>query len=118
MSSIAAPVKPEEVILAACHAFGIAWQDFIANGRHPRVVNTREVAWWVCRRITTASFPEIAAASRRPSHATIVTAIKRIRKRVESGDPTTIDQVATLVSMVEPRRFEIPAAREEVSRGE
>jgi len=60
--------------------------EVLGRGRHPRVVLTRAMVTLLARRMTTASFPEIARTLGRPNHSTVITALRRIERQVEAGE--------------------------------
>jgi chromosomal replication initiator protein len=65
--------------------------DFLGSGRHKRVVLARSLTVLLARRLTTASFPEIARAMGRPNHSTIVTAHQRISGQLDADAAAPAD---------------------------
>jgi len=85
------PIRVDHIIATVCQALGIVGTDFAGRGRHPRVVLARAVVVVLARRLTTASFPEIARAMGRPNHSTVITAYQRLMKQIEAGEPCPLD---------------------------
>ncbi len=85
------PIRVDHIIATVCQALGIIGTDFAGRGRHPRVVLARAVVVVLARRLTTASFPEIARAMGRPNHSTVITAYQRLMRQIEAGEPCPLD---------------------------
>lgn len=71
---------PNEVITATCRSLRVDYLDLIGDGRMPGVVRARRAVVLLCRRYTTASFPEIAQAFHRRSHSIMVERERRAKK--------------------------------------
>lgn len=78
------PIPVETIADAVCRALRVAASEFVGSGRHKRVVLARSITALLARRLTTASFPEIARATGRPNHSTIVTAHQRLARQIEA----------------------------------
>jgi chromosomal replication initiator protein len=79
------PIPLSFIIPTACELCRMPIEDVLGRTRHARVVETRNLAVYAARLMTTASFPEIARALCRPNHSTFVTAHGRILRHIE-GD--------------------------------
>jgi len=77
------PIPVEAIADAVCKALRVGLTEFAGSGRHKRVVLARSITALLARRLTTASFPEIARATGRPNHSTIVTAHQRLARQIE-----------------------------------
>ena len=73
----------------------------LSGSRHHSVVLARALIAYLCRQMTTLSFPEIAAALGRKNHSTIITAAQRLQKQLTANLPVIL-----------------PASMEQVSLGE
>lgn len=80
------PVPPELVVAAICDELGIDRSTFVGRSRHARAVLARSMGAYLCRELTTMSYPEIARALGRPNHSTVITADKRVRSRLGAAD--------------------------------
>lgn len=84
------PVRAEAIVELVCRTLRVEMHELTGRGRHPRVVLARSAATWLCRALTTHSFPEIARAIGRPNHSTVVTAHQRICKHAEAQRPLVL----------------------------
>jgi chromosomal replication initiator protein len=85
------PIAAQTVIAEVCRGLNVDLSDFMGKGRHPRVVLARSVTSFVCRKLTTLSFPEIARAMGRGNHSTVITAHRRVERDVVKKDPLPAD---------------------------
>ncbi|HYE01915.1 MAG TPA: DnaA/Hda family protein [Phycisphaerales bacterium] len=89
-SASARPVRPlrvEHVTGVVCRDLNVELDELMGRGRHPRVVLARSVTAFLCRRLTTLSFPEIARGMGRPNHSTVVTAVQRVERDIAAAAP-------------------------------
>lgn len=77
------PLTIEEITETVCQRLAIQRADLLGKGRHKRVVLARELVAHLSRRLTSLSFPEIAAAFGRRSHSTFVQAEHRLRRMID-----------------------------------
>lgn len=73
-----------QCIQAAAEQFGVTELAILSDRRYAAVALPRQVAYWLARETTTASFPRIAKALRRGDHTTIVYGIRRIEAKREA----------------------------------
>lgn len=72
---------PADILNACAEYFGIPISTILGDCRAPDVVLVRRAIGGLARKMTAASYPEIArAVSRTGSHATVITRCKRWRK--------------------------------------
>jgi chromosomal replication initiator protein len=88
--SIRRPIRLDQILDEVCRALEVEVDDVMGRGRHRRVVLARSMTTLLARRMTTASFPEIARGLGRPNHSTVVTAHQRIRSQMKVGDPIRV----------------------------
>lgn len=74
------------IVAAVCAASGVSVDDLLSRRRHRRVVLAREAVVILARSTTDASYPEIAMAIGSANHSTVITAYRRVERRVESRD--------------------------------
>ncbi len=87
------PIAAEVVIVEVCRAFKVEVTDLMQRVRHPRVVAARALVAYLCRTLTTLSFPEISRATGRDNHSTIITAYKRFSRQMADGETLPADLV-------------------------
>jgi len=78
------PLKPEHIARVVADELAVDLAEVLGSSRHRRVVLARSAAAALARELTTCSFPEIARALGRPSHSSVVSAVKRLEKQLES----------------------------------
>jgi chromosomal replication initiator protein len=79
------PIRADAIAGEVCRAMGVESQELCGRGRHARVVLARALAVYLCRRLTTLSFPEIARALGRPNHSSVITAFRRVEGQMRDG---------------------------------
>lgn len=80
------PVTLETILSEVSRELRVEREEVMGRGRHKRVVMTRALVTLLSRRMTTASFPEIARVLGRPNHSTVITALRRIEGQVANGE--------------------------------
>lgn len=76
------PLTPAQVVTSICDRLGVTHAELAGRGRHHRVVLARAMSTAVARRLTSASYPEIARAIGRPNHSTVITAHQRMTELI------------------------------------
>jgi chromosomal replication initiator protein len=109
----AGPVRVESVIEGVCRFMGVGGAEFSGRGRHRRVVLARALVALISRKLTTASYPEIASAMGRPNHSSIITAVRRIERQIadeervavgcEADGMTVAELTASLTRRIRPQ---------------
>lgn len=103
------PITLTTILAEVCRELRVERDEVMGRGRHKRVVMTRALVTLLARRMTTASFPEIARALGRPNHSTVITAYRRIEGQIAEGelvalglesDGLTIGELASRVESV------------------
>ena len=85
-SRVRRPVGGDVILAEACKALRVEVVDVHGKGRHPRVVMARAMVAYLCRTLTTLSFPEIASIIRRNNHSTVITAFRRFERQMAEGE--------------------------------
>jgi chromosomal replication initiator protein len=85
----------DAVVKATAAHFGLKVSELKGNGKQRSVSHPRMVAMWLCRELTSASFPEIGARLGGKDHSTVMHACKRIPELLR-GDPNLAAQVSAL----------------------
>ncbi len=106
------PVRFEHILEHVEKATGVGREQILGSNRHRLIVLARSLVVYLARQLTTLSFPEIAAAMRRGSHSTIVTANTRLQKQFQAERPTFINlpsssEPVTLTELIDRLRYTI-----------
>ncbi len=70
----------EKVVAHVAVHFGLRVEDLIGDGRSRRVNRARQIAMYLCRKLTSSSLAEIARALNRRDHSTVLHGIKKIEQ--------------------------------------
>ncbi|MFI4881888.1 MAG: DnaA ATPase domain-containing protein [Phycisphaerales bacterium JB064] len=100
-ASTAGPVRVQTVIECVCQYLGVGSVDFAGRGRHRKVVLARALVALISRKLTTASYPEIAHAMNRPNHSSIITAVRRIERQIADDERVAVGCEADGMSVAE-----------------
>jgi len=76
------PLKVEAIAQCIAETVGVSMPELMGKSRHKRVVVVRSMTAYLARKLTSQSYPEIAQAMGRPNHSTVVTACKRVEKKI------------------------------------
>lgn len=80
---------------ATCDAFNCTSADLLSGRKAAPIVLVRHTAMWLCRKLTTGSYPQIAKAFKRADHTSVIHAIKATDQRM-AEDPKLRDKVLAL----------------------
>lgn len=80
---------------AVAEVFGVSLEEMAGKGRPQAIAVPRQIAMYLCRKMTSASLPEIAKWFDR-THATVVHAYKTVKGRMET-DPDIQSKVVSIV---------------------
>ena len=80
---------------AVAEVFGVSLEEMAGKGRPQSIAVPRQIAMYLCRKMTNASLPEIAKWFDR-THATVVHAYKTVKGRMET-DPDINAKVVSIV---------------------
>jgi chromosomal replication initiator protein len=89
-------VNLETILEEASRYYGLPVDRLIRGGRQKRVAHARAVTMYLCRSLTSSSFPEIGGKFEK-DHATVMYACRKIEALVES-DPAVRREVAEIRS--------------------
>jgi chromosomal replication initiator protein len=78
------PIAAQTIVAEVCRGLNVEVNDFMGKGRHQRVVLARSLCSFICRKLTTLSFPEIARAMGRSNHSTVITAHRRVERDLKA----------------------------------
>ncbi len=74
----------EQVMKHVSEHFRVQPQDLRSEKRHRTVSEPRQVAIWLCRKLLSASYPEIGRQFGGRDHSTIITACRTVEERMRS----------------------------------
>ena len=80
------PLRLVDIGTAVCEALGVAWQEVLGARRQAKLVLAREMTVHLAREMNGMSYPEIAAAMKRKSHAGVHDQHKRFAARCDRGE--------------------------------
>ena len=92
----ARPVGCREILGSVARGFNLRAEDILGARRRPDFVLARQVAMYICRRKLGLSYPELGRAFGGRDHSTVIHAVKKIRKLLD-----TDKVVHTLVTELE-----------------
>lgn len=89
-------VGHREIVEEVSRLYALRPEEVLGNGRRPQLVLARQIAMYVCRRRLGLSYPELGRMFGGRDHSTVVHAIKKIKKMLESNK-----DVQTVVAALE-----------------
>ena len=90
------PAGCREIVGSVARGFNLRAEDVLGTRRRPDLVLARQVAMYLCRRKLGLSYPELGRAFGGRDHSTVIHAVKKIRKLLD-----TDKVVHTLVTELE-----------------
>lgn len=76
--------KIRDMMLMTIEAYGVDERELCSQRRQLGVVRPRQVAMFLCKRFTSASFPEIGRRFGGRDHSTVVHAVRRVQTLVDA----------------------------------
>ena len=78
-------VQPIGAIMrAVCEKFVVSQMELCSQRRQAHLVRPRHVAFWLCKELTAATYPEIARMFGGRDHTTILHGVKKIEAEVNA----------------------------------
>ena len=93
------PPKMETVKEIVAKQYGLTKSDLECATRRQTLVRPRQFAMYLCRKLTTCSFPQIGGAFGRRDHTTVMYGYRKVKKLIET-DKSVAEEVAELERMV------------------
>ncbi|WP_308620982.1 helix-turn-helix domain-containing protein [uncultured Desulfovibrio sp.] len=78
------PVGCREILGSVARGFNLRAEDILGARRRPDLVLARQVAMYLCRRKLGLSYPELGRAFGGRDHSTVIHAVKKIRKLLDT----------------------------------
>ena len=88
-------VTVDEIQKATCDHFRLKQADLLSERRTRAVARPRQVAMYLCKQMTTRSYPDIGRRFGNRDHTTVLHAVRQIEK-LKAEDPTLAADVETL----------------------
>ncbi len=86
-----------DIIQAVCKKYNLSQEDILGSSKLREVVIPRQIAMYLCRKLTPCSTPDIGKAFKR-QHPTIIHNCTTIQGLYKSKDPSTVAALHDLVS--------------------
>ncbi|MAY75988.1 MAG: hypothetical protein CMJ31_14970 [Phycisphaerae bacterium] len=83
---LASRVSVSDIAATVAASMGVSANELSGRGRHKRVVLARAVTIFLCRKLSTRSYPEIAQSMGRTAHSFAVMAHQRVTKQIRDGE--------------------------------
>ncbi len=96
----AGEITVEKILRASAQYFGIRETDIVSSRRSRSITFPRQIAMYLCRELTSASFYEIARAFGKKDHTTVLHACRKIAALIES-DPAQAVRIHGLRDEIE-----------------
>ena len=109
-STVPPPLSVRTIQRAVCAHYGITLVDLLSTRRTQAVVTARQVAVWLCRRLTPHSMPAIGHHFGRRDHTTILHAARRV-EALRQTDSATQARLDALIAALAPAGAWWPAER-------
>lgn len=78
------PVGCREILVSVARGFNLRAEDILGARRRPDLVLARQIAMYLCRRKLGLSYPELGRAFGGRDHSTVIHAVKKIRKLLDT----------------------------------
>jgi chromosomal replication initiator protein len=92
------PVTIREIQKCISKHFGISMTELLASRRLAKIVRPRQIGFYLARKLTSRSLPEIGRRFGGKDHTTVLHACKKVEERM-STDPNLARTVAELEAM-------------------
>ena len=101
----AGQVRPtvDKIQRATVEQFGLRMDDLLSKRRARAIARPRQIAMYVCKKLTTRSLPDIGRRFGGRDHTTVIHAVKKI-EALRASDPAINQQVETLINTLKTAR--------------
>ena len=101
LKDILPPPRPRKITIEmiqkeVCSYYNLEMSDLLSKKRNKQVVFPRQVAMFLCRKITDASYPQIGDQFGGRDHTTVIHSVEKIEKEVNDNPElaTTVDELS------------------------
>lgn len=96
-------ISTKKILKFVCAEFNITNEALMSNKRSKQFVEPRQVAMYICHKLTKLSLTEIADTFERKDHTTVLHACKKISKRLED-EPKFSDRVSDIIERIKNQK--------------
>ena len=95
-------VTPEFIIETVAEHYGITMADIAGSKRNSEIVVPRQIAMYLCRKMTDASLKNIGALLGKRDHTTIINGEKKIEAELKTNNTTIKNNIDILTKKINP----------------
>ena len=95
-------VTPELIIQTVAEHYGITMSDIAGNKRNNEIVVPRQIAMYLCRKMTDASLKNIGALLGKRDHTTIINGQKKIEEELKGNNTSIKNNIDIIMKKVNP----------------
>ena len=95
-------ITPELIIQTVAEHYGITQADIAGNKRNTEVVVPRQIAMYLCRKMTDASLKNIGALLGKRDHTTIINGQKKIEEELKSNNSSIKNNIDIIMKKINP----------------
>jgi len=92
-------ITTDDILRAVAKYFNIRLSELRSRKRMKEIVEARQMAMYLCRELTSDSFPEIGSKFGGKDHSTVIYAVKKIEKRI-SHDPDVKNDIERIQKLI------------------
>ena len=92
-------ITPKMIVDETAKYFGLQSEDIMSTDRSRTVVNSRQIAMYLCRELTELSLPKVGEAFGGRDHTTVMHAVKKITNSMNE-DSTTYQSVTEITNQI------------------
>lgn len=95
-------VTPELIIQTVAEHYGITMNDIAGNKRNNEIVVPRQIAMYLCRKMTDASLKNIGALLGKRDHTTIINGQKKIEEELKRNNSSLKNNIDIIMKKINP----------------
>ena len=95
-------VTPELIIQTVAEHYGITMADIAGNKRNNEIVVPRQIAMYLCRKMTEASLKNIGNLLGKRDHTTIINGQKKIEEELKSNNTSLKNNIDIIMKKISP----------------
>ena len=95
-------VTPELIIQTVAEHYGITMADIAGNKRNNEIVVPRQIAMYLCRKMTDASLKSIGSLLGKRDHTTIINGQKKIEEELRSNNSSVKNNIDIIMKKINP----------------
>ena len=95
-------VTPELIIQTVAEHYGITMNDIAGNKRNNEIVVPRQIAMYLCRKMTDASLKNIGVLLGKRDHTTIINGQKKIEEELKNNNSSIKNNIDIIIKKINP----------------